>query len=700
MASMKKFPVAVVSLLFTLFSLAILPPKLALVSAAITTPKAPCAEIGHLLLHENVTYVPAQLAYNCLSSVPLHVAEAKELHRSLRPYLKWQTTFPYVKDPPAGYQMPAFDFWPAFNNIGVKLSNTAYSSEWEFGIDMLRTFNNVHDSHTRYIMDVVGKAFTFRREVALVSISKDGYSLPLVYIHDDIQRWLTGDILFPSAVTTINGQAADLVLDSWMRIGPHQDPDAMYNTLFWSAPQNTIRSNKGLFGGSGLASFFYPGSQTDIVFANGTRTIYDNVADVNVDFGGVKDGESFYQKICNKRDQDNSAKPSSTASEPSVINIATSGYPLPVLRHPQNYIAGYYLNSSSYNKVAILSIPSFVSGDDEKEQTDFERIARDFIHHAKAAGMTKLIIDLRGNAGGTILHAFGLFMQLFPHLEPWGASRFRAFDTLNAIGKQVTSLADAFYNGTNTTGVYHDATGREPFNHHLLVNAQSHNFTDWSDLYGPVSVPCRDNYTHLMRYNLSSAALLAEVGIDPIGKHPATEQPFQSKDIIMLHDGDCTSTCATFSDLLQEQAGIKSVVIGGRPQYAPMQAVGGTRGMEVYDLDWIFTLMNDTWHSGTAQQQAEWKISAPDLGTVSQEPLRRLVQAEAGSLNVRDSILKGQAAGEGLPSQFLWKPADCRLFYTAEMVGDCAGGVEEGGGCGVGEEGVGRKGERCVVGGL
>ncbi len=706
MASIKKLPVAVVSLLFTLFSLGILQ-QFPQVSAAV---RAPCAEIGHTLLKDNTTTVPVKLAYNCLSSVPLHVAEAKELHRSLRPYLKWQTTFPYVRDLPSEYPMPAFDFWPTFNNIDVKLSNAAYLGEWEFGIDMLRTFNSLHDGHTRYVMDVVGKVFSFRRAVGLLSISQDGSSLPQVYIHgtifhsqgimaanlriEDIQQWLNGSIPFPSAVMTINGQSVDLHLDNWMRIGPHQDPDALYNTLFWSAPQNTLRSNSGLFAGSGFGRFLYPGTHTDIVFANGTRSIYENLADVNVDFEGIEDGESFYQKFCNEKDQDSSADTASTPSEAPVIQTATTGYPLPVLRHPQNYIAGYYLNSSSYNEVAILSVPSFVSSDTDEEHIDFERITKVFLCRAIAAGKTKLIIDLRGNSGGTILHAFGLFMQLFPHLEPWGASRLRAFDTLNAIGKQVTSLAEASYNGTHTE-MYDSATTSEPFNHHLLVNSQSHNFTDWSDLYGPVSVPGRDNYTQLMRYNLSSPLLLAGLGIDPMGSPPAREQPFKPEDIIMLHDGDCTSTCATFSDLLQEQAGVKSVVMGGRPQYAPMQAVGGTRGMQVYTLEEIFGLMNMTWHSGTVHQQADWNISAPDLGTVSQEPLRRLAQAGAGSLNVRDSILMGQAAGEGLPSQFLWKPAACRLFYTAKMVGDVRAVWRR-----VADVAWGEERERCVVGGL
>lgn len=79
--------------------------------------------------------------------------------------------------------MPAFDFWSAFDNIGTKLSNAAYMNEWEFGMDLLRTFNSVHDGHFRYMMDVVGKVFSFGRDVALVSVSLDGQTLPRVYVH-------------------------------------------------------------------------------------------------------------------------------------------------------------------------------------------------------------------------------------------------------------------------------------------------------------------------------------------------------------------------------------------------------------------------------------------------------------------------------------------------------------------------------------
>ena len=37
------------------------------------------------------------------------------------------------------------------------------------------------------------------------------------------------------------------------------------------------------------------------------------------------------------------------------------------------------------------------------------------------------------------------------------------------------------------------------------------------------------------------------------------------------------------------------------------------------------------------------------------------------SINVRDNILPDHLA-DGTPSQFLYEPADCRLFYTPAMM--------------------------------
>jgi hypothetical protein len=44
--------------------------------------------------------VPAKLAYECLNSIPFNQSAAAALLESVRPYLEWQSTTSYVKDPP------------------------------------------------------------------------------------------------------------------------------------------------------------------------------------------------------------------------------------------------------------------------------------------------------------------------------------------------------------------------------------------------------------------------------------------------------------------------------------------------------------------------------------------------------------------------------------------------------------------------
>jgi hypothetical protein len=54
-----------------------------------------------------------------------------------------------------------------------------------------------------------------------------------------------------------------------------------------------------------------------------------------------------------------------------------------------------------------------------------------------------------------------------------------------------------------------------------------------------------------------------------------TVQPFPAEDIIIIYDGYCASTCTIFSELMRQQAGVRTIALGGRPNKDPMQAVGG-----------------------------------------------------------------------------------------------------------------------------
>lgn len=121
--------------------------------------------------------------------------------------------------------------------------------------------------------------------------------------------------------------------------------------------------------------------------------------------------------------------------------------------------------------------------------------------------------------------------------------------------------------------------------------------------------------------------------------------------IFQLTDGLCSSTCALFMELMHHQAGVRSVVVGGRPVTGPMQAPAGSRGAQLYsigDLD--------------ADIEVASRINATAGDII---PSRQLdVYVSQLTINLRDQIRQG----EDVPLQFLYEAADCRIFYTLQTV--------------------------------
>jgi hypothetical protein len=78
--------------------------------------------------------VDADLAMSCLQSIPLNTSAALDLMESLKPYLQFQTTLAFVKNPPAEYaekvQAP-YDFRGKLDEVSDKLRSGDYSSEYE-----------------------------------------------------------------------------------------------------------------------------------------------------------------------------------------------------------------------------------------------------------------------------------------------------------------------------------------------------------------------------------------------------------------------------------------------------------------------------------------------------------------------------------------------------------------------------------------
>lgn len=88
-----------------------------------STPDSPCKRVYLAVQASNAPNdtsddepaprVPAKLAYECLNSIPFNQSAAAELLESMRPYLEWQSTTSYVKDPPEKVCAPTSSSLPS-----------------------------------------------------------------------------------------------------------------------------------------------------------------------------------------------------------------------------------------------------------------------------------------------------------------------------------------------------------------------------------------------------------------------------------------------------------------------------------------------------------------------------------------------------------------------------------------------------------
>ena len=423
---------------------------------------------------------------------------------------------------------------------------------------------------------------------------------------DDAEAYT--DNLPVSNIVAINGQDVTNFIEN-EALSIFGDPDAHYNFMFWGvgrAPyagsvehllfalsslpglnltQLHCRNSTGFL--TALPPYSYPGAHTNLTFANGTHKSYPNQAATSQYTWSNKivDGESFTHKLCIEPAQTNGSSASTTSS--AVSNLPTMiGHPeKPIVKDPNNSVAGYFLNGTEYNDTAVLYVSSFYIGfnGNSSDYTDtFVNTTRDFLAAAKAADKTKLVIDLSGNPGGNLLLAYDLFRRLFPDIEPDGTGRFRvpiAGDIYGqALGKLSQEQVDPQASDSAVVALNKSYWEGAPWNYRTSLSTNLTNLTSWADFFPPNEVN-GDYFTTNVRFPTNNTYWDLQGGFIPYGSAglPEDPQPFPAENIVILTDGGCGSACSSFTTFMTHQAGVQTIVVGGRPQDAPMQAVGGTK---------------------------------------------------------------------------------------------------------------------------
>lgn len=121
-------------------------------------------------------------------------------------------------------------------------------------------------------------------------------------------------------------------------------------------------------------------------------------------------------------------------------------------------------------------------------------------------------------------------------------------------------------------------------------------------------------------------------------------------------------------EILRTQAKIRTVAIGGLPRNAPMEGVGGVRGGPVQKVTALLEWATTAYQIAGPEITAKWNNTA--LGAfyslLNAEGLLR--RAASATVNNADSFRIGDDTQT--PLEFVYDPADCRLFYTQQMLKD------------------------------
>ncbi|KAJ8112158.1 hypothetical protein OPT61_g5418 [Boeremia exigua] len=645
-------------------------------SSAPNTQSTACGDIIDAVDNQGYQFFAASYAFECLTSVPFNSAVASRFIAYWNETLQFQTTLAYLKNPPEGYQQPKVDFEAELRRIQQRVDAGAYNNQYDFEADIQLLTYALKDGHVALNAGILS-AFSFGSPYEIISASIDGKQAPKIYMTDDLLPEEASQPWTPSPVATINGTEVNefisryAALNSWGYVEPH----AEWNDLM-SHPTLDIQGGLTTFSGSGT---FYPGDNLTFTFENGTSldtvwiAIYNEPANAT---GPLTTGGDFYNYFVLglipasyelvTSPEESTGKSGPVQMAPGNWSQASYGafpedpdivqYDLGVFY--SGLVTGYYYEDIS---TGILSLPSF----DPVPETigNWSKTVSYFIGNASSAGVEKIVIDLQRNSGGTPLLAYTTFKSFFPDLVPFGGSRRRSFDMANVLGSATTEWWESL-NESNETDQFtkYDSAANEWVLTNRINAVTGKNFSSSSEYQGPIKAE-GDEFSLVQQYDLANPTFdtaafdewIPVMYLPDQGGLTFPEQAFRPDQIVLLTDGLCGSTCSLFVELMT-QAGVKTVVVGGRPAKGPMQAASGTRGARSYDT---YTLDSDMSYARSIDDIVETNVNA----TIS-EIRDSAIFVKYAAFNLRDQIRQADTT----PLQFKYEAADCRIYYTLDNI--------------------------------
>ncbi|KAJ0160168.1 hypothetical protein CTA2_8427 [Colletotrichum tanaceti] len=487
----------------------------------------------------------------------------------------------------------------------------------------------------------------------------------------------------PPAIVRINGRdAVTLISDLNLKFSGYQDPDSQWNANFKSYASNDTFLVVG-------ASLAYQGNKVTLTYDNGEERSEDSFALIRrgANFTGVNSGEDYYNKFCNP-DSPTKAKPkpappgtmpnqttpnapSKPSGPPPPPKPTIEGYPFPVVRDSgANTTAGYFLNGTGYDDVAVLAVSAFSPPDeiDSVEYlTNFQSTVAAFLAKSKEKGKKRLVIDVAANGGGYVVAGYELFAQLFPEVNRFQASNLRLSEGIVNLARLTAAIPANFTPSTPEEKEAIEALSASAVVSNVIPGSMytpdGQAFTTVDQILAPVSLN-GDSFTAYQQAPLNDTD--PSYNLTGVGsKANPPPRVFDPENIVLFTDGTCGSTCTLFSYLMILQMGVRTTVIGGRPTTGIMQSIAGVEGAQVFPFDEITSDAKAI--IALAPKDKKDEIMAGELGELAKGyAIKRATDPKsAGSVNAKNAFSMSDAK---TPLQFLWEPANCRIFHTRESL--------------------------------
>lgn len=449
------------------------------------------------------------------------------------------------------------------------------------------------------------------------------------------------------------------------------DTDARFNTLF------TRRQNSALAPGRFTVSVLAPPTpQFSVRFANGTQHTVQWRAIVTGDFSNIHSGSDYYAANCIKQESapyplDQDVAPPMPPGDPRPFVPGYPAQPALLMKAPHDMASAYVIGSGGGGKVGVLALHTFLADDAAQ---DFQAFVTASLNTFKTARVGKVIVDVSGNGGGNVVLGFDTFKQFFPRETPYAMTNLRAhpaaelfYRAAAAEYQHITSATGSF----STTNLTNDAVAAkvegalsDPFCYAGRLDPDGGHFKDWKIAYGPITAANGGAFTTYTRWDLASdytfGGEFAVTAAAP-GRNASWSVPWSADDIVLLGDGVCSSTCTIFAEAMHD-AGVRSVVYGGRPQGGSMQLMGGVEGSQVLSFATLYGLAQDVKQklggdAGTQEEESQWASFLP--GELAMPP----AGPQAGGINLRNAFRQGS----DIPLEYVYTPADYRITLTERM---------------------------------